>query len=196
VLVKEIINQKKSDKMPIQMQLGIKNEAIAIQKYKEYMKNVGHEVTTHPSGLVIAESSPFLACSPDSKVTDPNSHPHFGLLEVKYSHKYQGVTPKDAAEIGDAKFCLESTNGVVKLRESHMYYTQVQGQMAVCGAKWCDFVVYTPKGLHIERITFNELFWLDVYDKLERFYITQFAPTVQKYLVEHVETTASPNIDQ
>ena len=183
VLVKEIIFQKKYDnhhKIPIQMRLGLKYEAIAIDKYLEYMKNVGHEVAVHPSDLVVPHETPYLACSPDGKVTDPQSHPHFGLVEVKYSHTYQGIEPKDAADIGATDFCLENVDGTVRLKNSHMYYTQIQGQMALCKATWCDFVVYTPKGMHIERVSFNEEFWKNVNDKLEKFYISMFVPTVRK----------------
>ena len=31
--------------------------------------------------------------------------------------------------------------------------------MALTGAKWCDFVVYTSRGLSIERIHFDEELW-------------------------------------
>ena len=40
----------------------------------------------------------------------------------------------------------------------HKYYSQVQGLMGVTGARWCDFVVYTSKGMSIERIPFNPQF--------------------------------------
>jgi len=30
------------------------------------------------------------------------------------------------------------------------YYAQVQGQIGVTGAKWCDFITYTSKGIYIE----------------------------------------------
>ena len=32
-----------------------------------------------------------------------------------------------------------------KLDEKHRYWMQVQGQMAVSGQKWSDFVVYTHR---------------------------------------------------
>ncbi|CAH3023650.1 unnamed protein product [Porites evermanni] len=37
------------------------------------------------------------------------------------------------------------------LKPNHPYYAQVQGQMGVSGAKWCDFIDYTRKGIYIMR---------------------------------------------
>ena len=182
-LARNLTSQKRfhlSKSMPTAMRLGIQYEPIAIKKYEQYMKDIGHEVSVNASGLVVCVPAPFLACSPDGKVCDPQCHPHYGLLEVKYPHTYQGITPEEAAVIGDSKFCLEKVNGVIKLKESHMYYAQIQGQLGICGAQWCDFVVYTPKGLHVQRIIFNKMYWLTMFEKLQKFFVAQFVPTVRK----------------
>ena len=50
-------------------------------------------------------------------------------------------------------------DGSLRLKKQHHYYYQVQGQMAICSKKWCDFVVYTNNGISIERIQFDELVW-------------------------------------
>ena len=54
--------------------------------------------------------------------------------------------PLDAA-------CSHSNNN------THKYYSQVQGLVGVTGARWCDFVVYTSKGMSIEPIPFDEQYW-------------------------------------
>ena len=82
------------------------------------------------------------------------------------------VTPKDACT--DVKFCCELTNGQCKLKASHSYYFQIQGQMAITGAKWCDFVVFTKKGMSIERIPFNADFWNELENKLIAYYYDHF----------------------
>ena len=61
-------------------------------------------------------------------------------------------------------FCstLETTSdgkSCIKLCKDHIYFSQVQGQMAITKRPWCDFVIYTEKGLSIERIDFNSTFW-------------------------------------
>ena len=35
-----------------------------------------------------------------------------------------------------------------KLERDHPYYAQVQGQLGVTGAKWCDYRVYWKGDLH------------------------------------------------
>lgn len=70
-------------------------------------------------------------------------------------------------------------HGMVKLKESHVYYSQVQGQMGVGGRSWCDFVVYTKSGIHVERIPINRDFWdRDLLPKLVSFYDFCVAPEI------------------
>ena len=45
------------------------------------------------------------------------------------------------------------------LRENHPYYAQVQGLMAIGGRTWCDFVLFTTKGISVQRISFNIDYW-------------------------------------
>ena len=114
--------------------------------------------------------------SPDGKVLDPLAHPHFGILEVKCPYKYRSVKPREAAAM-DKDFCLASGtpgNNDLYLRKSHHHYSQVQGQIMVTGAKWCDFVVYTFKGLHIERIAFDDMFCHSMLNKLNAFYFGNY----------------------
>ena len=52
------------------------------------------------------------------------------------------------------------TSGEVRLKRSHRYYTQVQGQLGVTGLTWCDFVIWAGPGrMFIERIDFDPVFW-------------------------------------
>ncbi|XP_078364151.1 uncharacterized protein LOC144648490 [Oculina patagonica] len=54
------------------------------------------------------------------------------------------------------------------------YYAQVQGQLAITGASWCDFVVYTFKGMSIQRITFDQQFWDNISQSLSGYYFRHF----------------------
>ena len=49
----------------------------------------------------------------------------------------------------------------MKLKHNDKYYYQVQGVMAITKRRWCDFVVWTPKGISIERIDYDSGFWAD-----------------------------------
>lgn len=72
------------------------------------------------------------------------------------------MSPFDAAKATD--FCsqvvtYQDGHSSVELKHTHAYYSQVQGQMAITGRKWCDLVIYTEKGISIERIRFSAEFW-------------------------------------
>lgn len=38
---------------------------------------------------------------------------------------------------------------------------QVMGKMKVLNVEWCDFVLWTKKGIHVERIVFDTKFWTE-----------------------------------
>lgn len=113
-----------------------------------------------------------MGASPDAKVIDPGCDDHFGLSEVKYPETKYLVTPLDACS--DSNFFMEEVDGKPKLKRTHKYYSQVQGLMGVTGAKWCDFVVYTSKGMSIERIPFDPQFWNELKGTLKMYYFKHF----------------------
>ena len=63
---------------------------------------------------------------------------------------------------------------------NHIYYDQVQGQVARSGAKWCDFVVYTTRGVSIERIHFDEEHWKKQRAILQHNFFRYFLPAAAK----------------
>ena len=44
----------------------------------------------------------------------------------------------------------------------------------VTGAKWCDFIAYTSKGIYIERIAFDPAYWENLKTELLRYYFEHF----------------------
>lgn len=99
-------------------------------------------------------------------------------MEVKCPSSKFGVSPAEACS--DSNFYLEIKDGIPKLKKDHVYYDQVQGQMALTGAKWCDFVVYTSRGLSIERIHFDEEHWKKHRAILQHTYFRYFLPAAAK----------------
>ena len=166
---------KNEKKRTVAMKHGNDYEDVAAKKYEEHMSNIGHPVQVLKSGLVVNPTLPFLGASPDRKVLDKQSHPHFGLLEVKCSYKHRSITAFDAA-LADKELCCEIKEEKMYLKRNHKFHYQIQGQMAITGTKWCDFVLYTFKGMHIERIYFDDYVWGNALVKLEQFYFTQFVP--------------------
>ena len=55
------------------------------------------------------------------------------------------------------------------LRQDHQYYYQCQLQLMVTERAYCDFIVWTPNELHIQRILPNKEFIQSQIDKAEHF---------------------------
>ena len=141
---------------------------------KQYM-NEKNSFVLSKSGLVIDEQHGWLACTPDNLVTDARNtnNPH-GLVEYKCPYSARTTTIQEEALKKD--FFANIINGKVTLKKSHKYYYQVQSQMAICRRAWCDFVIWTPKGITIETINFDPIFWKEIFPKLETFYDKAILP--------------------
>ena len=63
------------------------------------------------------------------------------------------------------------------------YYYQVQRQMGITGAKWCDFIICTFKEMVIEQIPFDASFFTDMLLKLEQFFFKYFAKHVKEQVI-------------
>lgn len=161
---------------------GKSHEDLAIELYIQQKHADGNtNLYCCKSGFVVSEDYPFLGASPDGSVYDPSSPDQFGSLEVKCPYSCRNITPKEACMKSDFCSKLVTTNGNEhpKLRTNHPYYSQVQGQMAITGRKWCDFVLFTEKGLSVERIPFDENFWRsELLPKLIDFYDNCLGPEI------------------
>ena len=83
------------------------------------------------------------------------------------------MSPKEACP--DPRFfCSQEVNPdgswQISLKRSLAYFAQVQDQMAIRNCPWCDFVVYTLKGLNVSRITYDDEYWSNALSKLTLFY--------------------------
>ena len=151
---------------------GKKYEPVAIHEYMRYMDSKMTPVQVYNCGLVVYNKEPILGCTPDGKVIDPGCTQPFGLIEVKCPETKFLVTPMDACS--DNTFCCEKADGQCKLKVNHAYYAQIQGQMGIAAANWCDFIVYTKKGMSIERIPFDPHYWAELETKLVSYYYNHF----------------------
>ena len=96
-----------------------------------------------------------------------------GFLEIKCPYKYRECAP---ADIDDPSFCLVNTADGLKLSSNHQYYTQVQMQLALCEVSYCDFVVWTPKGLVTNRIQPDHSYFTEIKPKLDYFFTKFILP--------------------
>ena len=151
---------------------GKRYEGTAIHEYQKFMNARKTPVVVLKCGLVISNQMPVLAATPDGKVVDFGCSQPFGILEVKCPSTKSAVTPLEACS--DPKFFCRRVGDQCCLKTEHEYYAQVQGQLAITGVAWCDFIVYTFKGMSIERITFDQQFWDNLSQKLEAYYFQHF----------------------
>ncbi|XP_040066913.1 uncharacterized protein LOC115328755 [Ixodes scapularis] len=141
------------------MRYGRMHESDAVAAYEQLMGAQVDCLEVHETGLHIHPVYSFVAASPDRIVIKDGEE---GLLEVKCPSSKVGLTPLEACK-QDKKFCCEEVGGEIRLKKRHAYYYQVQGQMAVTGHKWCDFVVWTnnktvARSTHTETIFFDKKF--------------------------------------
>lgn len=142
------------------MRYGLANEGIAAATYAE-----AKGVNVRRAGFVINPGCPHLGASPDYIVFDPSENDDpFGLLELKCLQ---------CLSVRNAK-CLRLVNGELKLRKSHEYYYQIQGQLGLTGMQWCDLMVLCKDDWHIERIYFDEDFFNSMCSNLNKFYFDFF----------------------
>lgn len=153
------------------IQHGKINEPEAIRKYEEQTSS-----KVSPCGLFVDKEYGFLAASPDG-IVDSN-----GIIEVKcpYSLVKKGLSIDYAAKNLKTFYlkCNEST-GKINLKLTHDYYFQIQGQLHITQKSFCDFIIWTPLDIYIERIFKNENFWLNkMQTQLVNFYHEALLPEI------------------
>lgn len=129
------------------------------------------DVHIHDCGLVVNPRFSFLGASPDGKVCDGQD---CGVLEIKCPYTARNLTVQEAIDT-IPNFCLKEEDGFI-LNNKHEYFFQVQGQLMVTGAPFCDFVVYTKKDLVIVRVFPDTLFMEMMLSQLACFYQSHAIP--------------------
>ena len=96
-----------------------------------------------------------------------------GTLEIKCPFCARDEAP-DEAELE----YLNDTEGAIRLKEDHEYFYQLQMQLNICEVEYGDFVVWTPDGIHVERILRDEAFFTAALEKTSSFYVYGVLPEV------------------
>mgnify|MGYP005950799817 CR=1 FL=1 len=151
---------------------GKGNENSAKRKYLESFQ----ERHIHDCGLVINPDFPFLAATPDGKVCFEGKT---GVLEIKCPFSARDLTIPEAVQ-QVSQFCLtQNADGNIELKRTHEYFFQIQGQMMVSGASFCEFVVYTKKDIFVQNIKEDLMFQNEMFHKLANFYLQHGADYVK-----------------
>ena len=137
--------------LPKAIEWGRQNEPVACKRYVQYMNSHGHPgLEASKCGFFVHPDKGWLGASPDATVHDPSSHAPHGLTEFKCPFSKANVDIEIACK--DPLFYCTMVNDSLHLKHTHMYYHQVQLQLYTSSFTWCDFCVYTTKGVAVERI--------------------------------------------
>ena len=159
---------------------GIEHEETARHDYTCKMTLCHQHFECTLAGLTINPLYPFLGASPDGHTQCDCCGQ--GLLETKCPFSGRHGHPQ---ELKGKPGSFLKANG---LSRSHKYYTQVQGQLALCDKDFCDFVVWTPKGIIIERITRDLPFGEKLIAKLTALYVENMLPELISHCLDVVAT--------
>ena len=179
---------------------GREKEDIAREEYVSVCHELGKkDLEVQQCGLVLHLVYEYLGASPDGQVYDPSSAHTHGLLEINCPAAAfaKDLTPEEACE--DPSFFCELVEQKVCLKDTHRYFTQVQGQLAVTGLPWCDFVVWTGPGrMSCERIFFDEALWketlLPPLLSFSRLFLTKKIPQTHLHMHELVTLSADKRL--
>ena len=151
---------------------GKANENVAKQIY---IKKTGNHL--HDIGLIVNPSLPFLGATPDGITCEQSVT---GIIEVKCPYSVRDMSINDACETRQ-DFFLQKDGDLFHLKHDHAHWYQVQGQLLVSGAPFCDFITYTKQDFYVERIFPHSPTMNDLIKKLSLFYVQHFKPFVHNY---------------
>ena len=90
---------------------------------------------------------------------------------------------------------LETEDDDVHLKETDVYFYQVQPQLNICEVEYGDFVVWTENGIYIERISVQKEFFIETVTKIENFYKYSILPELLgKWYTKQPALTMSKDI--
>ena len=120
-----------------------------------------HGIENQPKAIVIysSQTSNKVASSAlwiNVKYLDDSTINVKGIIEVKYLKIFRGrsieqIMQQKLPEL--SRQCFKVVDNKILLKTSHSYYYQIQLQLLVTEAKYCDFVLYSDIGkIYIQRI--------------------------------------------
>ncbi len=156
------------------MTYGQEHEADALDLYRQLNPNL----TVCRTGLWLNSKYPGLGCSPDGLIQCDDEP---GLIEIKCPAILKGCSPINIKSVLtksqlSAFCCYSNEDGSLQLKAHHKYNYQVQMQMAICERKFTDFIVWSPCGVSVERVHFDNELWQIMCPKLLNFHINVLVP--------------------
>ena len=177
-LLRECLYPKPLIPLPKPIEWGRRFESVTVDRYTAYKKSQGCNISVCKCGFVIHPRFGWLGASLDRVVVDMSCVCHHGLLEIKCPYSKRDETPEAACQ--DVHFFCALENSEVMLKQSHPYFHQVQLQLYVASdsAAWCDFCIYTCKGISVERIFPDQQWQEGAIPQLEKYFHNFMSPEI------------------
>ena len=171
--------------VPPQIRWGRENEDAARKCYIAYRKTCGEDLFVESTGLHLLPEKPYLGASSDGRVIYRNIDTCcIGCLEVKCPYSIEGnvtveLTPDEIEKKYGKKFFMRrGDDKMLHLSETHPYYAQIQGEMAILDVEWCDFVVFSNASVVVDCILADYDYWTKMCDMLDEFYMQHVIPEI------------------
>lgn len=166
---------------------GCAHEDDALQAYKASMSKPSkhRDFSIQRCGLFVDSDAHYIGASPDALVQC--SCCGLGVVEVKCPFCAKDASTLEEVAQRQSNFCLQvDDTDTLKLSKGHPYYLQCQLQIKVTKRAYCDFVVWHPSGLHVERITMDNEYILEAIEKAESFFARCILPELAgKWYTRH-----------
>ena len=143
----------------------------AREQFKVVMEAQHSNFSTSVSGLVINTQYPHLGASPDGVNMCVSECCGKGVVELKCPCSARDYTFQESA-LDYLEYAADS----IRLKKEHSYFYQVQTQIFLCQAQFAHFAIWTPKGIHIERIEPCVEFFHGEVAKVQLFYLRVILP--------------------
>lgn len=148
---------------------GTKKEAVARKVYIAKMNDEHTNFKCQEAGLVLNEKYPQFGASLDGHTSCDCCGK--GCLEIKCP-----FSMKDKHHL-DLSWLLDSqSNNTKQLERRHPYYSQIQMQLFMFDRQFCDFFVWSPNDVHMERIYPDKDFWTSISEKALNFHKQVIVP--------------------
>ena len=146
-----------------QMKYEINTEKHAKTKYKSLTKNSHKSMTYTDPGMTVFEDYPCLAATPDLAINCACHSP--SLVEIKCPVTLIAKNPN----VDNYKH-IEMCNGIIVLKMTRPYYSQIQEQPAATKRSYCDLFIFSFMGNLTVLVDYKHSYWEKLLSILEWFW--------------------------
>ena len=156
--IKKQVDKQGICSIPYDRRIYVDNE-----RFMQKVKKINLQIMNIDKGIG------FGHCIPHETVDYVNTKYGDPIRSPPCPFSKRNLHPQDMLK--DMNFYVELRDGMPHLKEEHSngYYSQIQMAMGLSQLKFCDFIVYSFKVMIIIRISFSEIYFIKLTEKLNHF---------------------------